>query len=172
MVPHSSSLDFSGQATIEAWVNPSSGVSAGTNNATIVTKFDPTVSTGWALTEEAGHPNIGSDSGSFSVAGNTTLQSGTWTHLAFVADGTTITAYANGTSIALYEGGLGGTLLNPRPGTITANQYEVEIGNWNPGNAMGVFYGAIDVVRIYARARTAAEICEDANRTWSNGTCI
>jgi len=33
-----------------------------------------------------------------------------------------------------------------------------------------MFYGAVDVVRIYARAKTAGEICVDANRTWSAGT--
>ncbi len=171
VVPHSATLDFGGATTIEAWVNPSSAANNATNNATLVTKLDPTSSNGWALTYQGGHPNIGSDTGFFTVAAMTPIPSGTWSHLAAVADGANITLYVNGVPVVLYQGGLTGTPVNPRPGTITANSYEVEIGNWNPGSASGVFNGAIDVVRIYARAKTAQEICADADRTWSAGIC-
>jgi len=171
VVPPSATLDFGGATTIEAWVNPSATASAATNNATLVTKFDPTSGNGWALTDESGYPNVGSDTGLFSVAAKTALPQGAWTHLAAVADGTDISLFVNGSPVVLYQGGLTGTPWSPRPGTFSSTTYEVEIGNWNPGNASGVFYGAIDVVRIYARAKTAQEICADANRSWSAGTC-
>jgi hypothetical protein len=50
------------------------------------------------------------------------------------------------------------------------------LGNHDPATTSvtperSAFYGDVDVLRIYARAKTSQEICGDANRMWSNGAC-
>ena len=76
----------------------------------------------------------------------TRLAQGTWTHLATTYDGTTLRVYVNGVQV----GSLAAT------GTIASSTGQVTIG----GNSVWgeYFAGAVDDVRIYNRALSAAEI--------------
>jgi len=77
---------------------------------------------------------------------------GTWVHVACVNDGTTTTLYVDGVMKATVAASNVSTT-----GALAA------IGNNSPdlGNP---WIGALDTVRVYARAKTAAEIAADATR--------
>ncbi|MDX1938038.1 MAG: LamG-like jellyroll fold domain-containing protein [Flavihumibacter sp.] len=82
------------------------------------------------------------------IANNINLN--TWYHLTAVKNGSTLTLYINGTQVATATGTIGAPsyTYNPKFGTMWANGW----GNYGPLN------GAIDELRIYNRALSAAEI--------------
>lgn len=94
-----------------------------------------------------------------SLAG-TPMTWGRWHHLAATYDGQVYRVYLNGVELAS-----GGTLhrekeripLDGATHPITVNDKPLTIGSFSQGYAY-VFRGAIDEVKIYARAKSAAEI--------------
>jgi hypothetical protein len=74
---------------------------------------------------------------------------------------------------------LNGAKANPDPLpplTIPSNTEILTIGNLNPAiqttsSSYAAFYGAIDVLRIYGRAKSPQEICADAGGTWATAAC-
>jgi hypothetical protein len=79
------------------------------------------------------------------------LTAGVWTHVACVHDGQGITLYIDGTVAATDSAGPLGT----------ASSEGSNIGGDNP-DGDDDFLGRIDELRIWSRARTAAEVCEAA----------
>ncbi|HYE06980.1 MAG TPA: LamG-like jellyroll fold domain-containing protein [Planctomycetota bacterium] len=88
------------------------------------------------------------------------IATGTWTHLAVVADETadTVTFYRNGVATKT----LANTWTMPDAGTAPLEIGRYSLGAW-------AFDGKIDDVRIYGRALTAAEIGNLANGRYANG---
>jgi hypothetical protein len=82
----------------------------------------------------------------------------TWTHVAVVNDGTTLTLYVNAVATTTAAGG--------DMGPLTSNLY---IGR----REQGVFSldGDLDEVKWWTVARTPAEICTDAGGTLAGTTC-
>jgi hypothetical protein len=83
----------------------------------------------------------------FEAAAPSALGLSTWTHLAQTWDGSTLRLYIDGAEVA----------TQPSPGTLITSTGQVRIG----GSSGQFFSGLIDEVRIYNRARTAAEIAAD-----------
>jgi hypothetical protein len=99
--------------------------------------------------------------------GGGTLTPGIWAHAAVVCSATGVTIYLDG--VRAHPDPLPPVTFTPGPDLLT-------IGNLNPERATisapyFAFYGAIDVLRIYGRARSPQEICADAGGTWSGNTC-
>lgn len=75
---------------------------------------------------------------------------GTWVHVACVNDGISVTLYANGVLAA----------TTPSAGVVLTSALTA-IGNNSPDLGSPLL-GAIDMLRVYSRAKTAAEIAADA----------
>ena len=85
--------------------------------------------------------------------GKTFTTLGTWVHLACINDGASTTLYVDGAVKTTTPG-----LIKVAPSTALA-----AIGNNSP--SLGdPWIGALDMLRVYARAKTAAEIALDAKR--------
>lgn len=151
-VADSPSLELSGGMTLEAWVEPTA---LGTDWRTVLVKEQPPDDLAYAL-----YANTGKTGPSAHVFTNdaerllkdaTVLAADRWTHLATSYDGTTLRLYVNGVQVA-------SAAVN---GLIAASNGALKIGGntiWNEW-----FAGAIDDVRVYKRALTAAEIKTDMN---------
>ena len=149
------SLRLTGSMTISAWINSSSFP---VDDAVIVSKKG---TTGFQLdtTKDLGTRTIGfkltNSTGADMIRyGLTTLQTGTWYHVAGVYDATaaTMTVYLDGVA---NNGAQLGSITSTQLGSTTT----VRIGR--RGNGGYYLAGRIDDVRIYDRALTAAEIQAD-----------
>jgi len=149
-IPDSPSLGLAAGMTLEAWVRPTTT----TGWRSVLVKERPG---GWVYSlysSDAGNRpssylRLKSDVG---LVGPAALPVGTWSHVATTYDGTTHRLYLNGTQVAsVNRSGKIGT--SPKPLRIGGNSV---FGEW--------FSGAIDEVRIYNRALTAAEISADRTR--------
>ena len=96
---------------------------------------------------------------------NTPMTWGIWQHVAATYDGKVYRLYLDGIEVAS-----GGTLCRGKRDTVpldgaahplTVNRNALTIGSFSKGYAY-VFKGVIDEVRIYSRAKTAAEILRAA----------
>ena len=81
------------------------------------------------------------------------IPTGVWTHVACTYGAGTTTIYING--VSQFQAGGGGALA-------TGGNTGVSIGGDNPAGSGSRLIGMIDQLRILSRARTAAEICADA----------
>jgi hypothetical protein len=81
------------------------------------------------------------------------IAANTWTHVACTYDGSTMTIYING--VMRFQGGGAGTIN-------TGGTSGVSIAADNPPGSGSQLVGLIDEVRVLDRARTATEICFDA----------
>ena len=145
LVPDSNYLDVTGSLTVEAWVKPDGGI--------LQKWFDFIVSkqmsgTGYALL------TLGTDSSehfqfetNVVVPGTSVPVIGQWTHVAGVWD--------NGQAKLYINGQLHSQRTAPNP--PTANPYDLWIGS-SPFGGDTNWRGSIDEVRIWAIARTEAEI--------------
>jgi hypothetical protein len=141
------SLDLTAGMTIEAWVNPTSG----TGWRSVVMKEDAN-GLAYALysannaSRPAGFVHTNVDQG---LNGTSAVPLNTWTHLAMTYDGATLRMFVNGVQVS----------STAMTGSVIATAGALRIG----GNAeWGEYYrGAIDELRIYNRALTAAEIQTD-----------
>jgi hypothetical protein len=62
----------------------------------------------------------------------------------------------------------------PSVTAVPASAFNLVLGNRSEGvgGDTYAFIGTIDAVRIYARAKTAAEICAAAERNWNGSSCL
>ena len=146
-VPHSESLNITGDITIGLWVNPGP---TQVSHADIISKHGP----GYFL-EQAGDMT-----NRFYLAWHytpalltgyhitTKLTANVGQHFVVVKSGATITHFVNGSQTA--------TGVGASP-TITPNTLPLMIGRWSSGGGRH-FHGLIDEVRIYNRALSAEEI--------------
>ena len=147
-VPGSASLALVSGMTIEAWVRPN--LLGGWRTVAL-----KETATGLAYAlyahDNAPHPAVTANFGGAdqSAVGLQALPIATWTHLAATYDGAVMTLYVNGTEVR----------TQPATGSFVQSAQPLSIG----GNAVWgeYFAGAIDQVRIYDRALSAAQI--DAN---------
>ncbi|HTI34124.1 MAG TPA: LamG-like jellyroll fold domain-containing protein, partial [Miltoncostaea sp.] len=147
-------LQMTGSMTVSAWVRSTAFPS---DDAAIVSKR---ATQGWQLdiTPDRGPRTIGfklsASGGDMFRYGQTTLQTGTWYHVAGVYDATarTMHVYLNG---QLDDGTLAGTVAAAQVNS-SAN---VDIGRRPSGGFLTT--GVIDDVRIYNRALSASEVLAD-----------
>jgi hypothetical protein len=149
------SLDLTSGLTLEAWVNPSTLNSSGSNWVAAVAKEHRNSSNdiAYALYAAAGtgtppalHLLIsGTDVG---VGGTSVLSLNTWTFLAGTYDGSTMRLYVNGTQVA----------SKGKSGAITTTTDPLRLGgDWSSE----MFTGLIDNVRVYNRALSSSELQSD-----------
>jgi hypothetical protein len=159
-VAASVSLDFITAGTIELWVRlddvsqgfVGSTVSRGTgNNDNNVLMNSSCGNMQTIYSTMGGTTNVTSDCN--------TIAGSTWTHIAVVNNGTTVTLYLNG----VFEKSAPGGYLGPIANGLYIGRREQGIFSMD---------GAIDEVKWWTVARSQAEICGDAGGAWQNGTCI
>jgi len=145
-VNSSASLNLVNALTLEAWVSPA--VSSGWR--TIMMKELDAIYELYASSNKGpgGGVNVG---GHKEVFSNTRLPTNTWSHVAVTWNGATLRLYVNGVQVA--SRAVAGTL------PTTSNPLRIG-GNANWGE---YFAGAIDEVRVYNRALSAAEVQSDMN---------
>jgi hypothetical protein len=145
-VNSSASLNLVNRLTLEAWVSPT--VSSGWRTI-IFKELDPVYELyASSSSGPVGGVNIG---GYQEVFSGTSLPTRTWSHVATTWDGATLRLYVNGVQVG--SKAVAGTL------PTTSNPLRIG-GNANWGE---YFAGAIDEVRVYNRALSAAEIQSDMN---------
>src|SRR5678816_1771512 len=97
----------------------------------------------------AGGGNFGT--GHFEVFGTASLAVNTWSHIAVTYDGANLRLYVNGTQVSSVA----------RTGTIPTSTNPLQLGG---DSIYGQYFaGAMDEVRIYNRALSAAEVVSDMN---------
>ena len=146
-VPNSSSLQLSSGMTLEAWVNPSTVNSAWRD---VIYKGNDNYYLE-ATSDNASKPNGGLIAGgSYANAyGTAALPANTWSFLTETYDGATLRLYLNGNQIA----------SQAATGNIASSTNPLQIGG--DGFYSQYFNGAIDNIRIYNTALTAAAIQTD-----------
>lgn len=151
VVPDAPALNLTAAITVEAWVKP--GKLKREAQYDIVNKASDRgpgyrfgIAWGGGLRFLSGH---GYGKKYWAVTSNPAtapLTRGIWHHIAATYDGQTYKLYLDGVEVA------------SRPGpTITINPKPLTIGSYSQGYAY-VFKGTIDEVKIYSRAKSAAEI--------------
>ena len=149
------------EATVEAWVRPSS-YPAEMILDHVVAKASATPGLGWAF--GMGQGRFGGYAGGMgNLQGNVPLN--VWSHIAAVWTPAGMLLYQNGRLLGMFE------RLTLRPGNEP-----LTIGNRHPSVATNsppfhAYFGDVDVIRVFNRARTAEEICADAARSWNGSTC-
>ena len=153
-VPSSSGIAFSGPFTVEGWINYDHLY--GVYGSVICAKGrDAEAAVDWALAVSSSYnlrPHVNTlDSGWTYFDGSTTLQPGTWYHVAMVYDGTTLTVYVNGVSDGSAD----------LSGDVQVTSGSLRIGAYAPINGSSskcFFPGKIDELTVYNRALEAPEI--------------
>jgi hypothetical protein len=163
-VPDSVSLNLTSALTVEGWVNPST-----------LNSLDQ----GWCAAVAKEHQNSGNDicyalyaaqgtgtgpalhvligSQDIGVGAPSVLPLNTWTFLAGIYDGTTLSIYVNGVLAASL----------PVSGAILVTSDPLRIGGDWSGE---MFTGIIDDVRIYNSALNQSQLQTDMNRIAANGS--
>jgi hypothetical protein len=156
-VPHHSSFELTWALTIEAWIRPTNV----SGYRSIFSKWDAVGGVNQRSYDVSLYPGgrcyllvspVGTDSGATFVLSSNAVPLNEWTHIAAVADGSTLKVYLNGLLDAEgeYYAGI-------YPGTNAAGIGGV-VGGATPGNSISRFAGRIDEPAIYGRALGAAEI--------------
>lgn len=142
------SLNINGSVSVFAWIKPTT--IHDTNNY-IFSRRGSSGTRGYALylNNTADHirayvVNAGGGAGDFD--GTTTIVPGTWYHVGFTSDGTTMKLFVNGV-----QDGSGGSI------SVVSTSINAYIGVYNTITAAWTFDGSIDDVRVYDRALTAPE---------------
>lgn len=156
-IADNNSLDLSSTFTIEAWLNPSG---AGSNNP----------QGGMIINKELNYEIARFQDGTirFALSSNGTswewvntgmvVPLNTWSHIAIVKDGTSVTGYLNGNSS--YSN-------SSQPSSLSTNSQIVWVGGRS--TASQYLNGQIDELRIWSTARTASEIKQNMfNKNLSN----
>ena len=152
-------LEATNQLTVEAWIRPTGNGTDGTYGGIIVNREGeyeiarfPDGSIRWAFANSS----LGwqwYDTGIVAKAGE-------WTHVAVVYDNGTVRTYRNG------------ELAHTQQGTGAIGDVSVDLDDFRIGGRQSTpygqnFAGAIDEVRVWNTARTAAEIRENHERVLS-----
>ena len=152
VIPANSNYDLTGGGTVEFWVNPST---LSSSFATILGNRGPG---GVRYSFHLSSAQIGLDNGTSMNTLDYAVPVNTWTHLAFVTDGTSSTTiYVNGISQGTITGSLGAA---PAGQTLTLG-----IAKNTAGPDDRPFSGGIDEVRIWNTQRTAANILGNMDNT-------
>jgi len=151
-VSFSSSPGYNNSAvTIEAWINSTSAA-----NEKVIACWGSSGNDNVQFRMQGGKLQFGIDAGGWSsVIGTTSINTGSWVHVAIVKSGTTVTLYVNGK-----QDGSGTIDRSPTVPTF-------RIGALYKGNALienHYFVGNIDEVRIWNYARQEASIKRHMNR--------
>ncbi|QMU76874.1 LamG domain-containing protein [Streptacidiphilus sp. PB12-B1b] len=138
-----------GACTFEAWVRPTMP------SGTIAATYDESRADGFHLGVNAsGRLWIGQGSGGWSVTGSQALTMGVYTHVAAVFDQLTVTLFVNGVSV-----GTGAVPVAVGPSCVDY------LGSRSvAGQVVEQFVGDIDEVRLWNRARTAADFADRGRR--------
>ncbi len=153
-VADNNALDFTNAFTLEAWVNPDVLTTSG-----LITKFgNGSSNRSFALlllsngTLEFSFSSNGSSENYIGSAGS--IQSGVWSHIAAVYDGSTMKIYING-------------VQDPNTLSISGNVFNstmpLLLGARNNGSIGLQFNGTLDEVRLWNVAKTAADIANNKN---------
>jgi hypothetical protein len=152
IIPASTKYDLT-SGTVEFWVNPSS---LSSTFSTVLGNRGPG---GVRYSFHLSSTQIGIDNGSGTLITFTpasAIPTNTWTHLAFVNDGTQTTIYING----LASGSIPGSFNN----SVTGQPMTLGAAN-TPGPNEGLFAGGIDEVRIWNIQRAAIDILDNVNNS-------
>ncbi len=163
VIPRSPSLAAMSAVTMEAWVSPSAVGTDGTLDRIIDKAMNAGYGLGLGAAPAAAFGRVCAKVvDSSTTCGATEVPTGGWSHVAATWDGATVSVYLNGQ--------LDGS--KARGGSIPASSVDLRLGNRSDGAGAASYWfrGAMDVVRIYNRAKTPAEICAAAGRTWSPAT--
>lgn len=154
-------LQLAGPLTACAWIRPAALPPVDPNRSYIVSKLVNPNGGGWRLaigrSAVAASPvnaamNVPDPDGGFHETKGGTMALDAWSHICAVFAGTTQSVFVDGMQVA----------SNATPaGRITLTNDEVRIGI--RGDGAGPYEGAVDDVRIYARALTLSEITALAN---------
>lgn len=147
MVPDSSSLDITGELTIEVWVNPSI-ISSNKKHPIAYKDMYPV---NYGLTIVGSEVRFSFLDGIHeTTTSGANIQADEWTHIAVVYNDSanSVVIYIDGTAVASqYE-----------YGSLPVNDLPVRVGT----NPLGDYFdGKMDELRIYKRALSAAEVQED-----------
>jgi hypothetical protein len=155
----SASLNSPAALTLEAWIRPSVVGTDGQGDRII----DKDLNVQYALSLGGG----GNGHLCFSLGNKDTcfgtIPVGTWTHVG----GT----WAGGTPIVYVDGSPAGTGPNFN-GPIPTSPQNLQLGDSTTAPSVSTrFQGEMRGVRIYSRAKTAAEMCAAAGHSWSGTMC-
>jgi hypothetical protein len=148
-IPANSLYDLS-SGTIEFWVNPTS------LSSTFSTVLGNRGTGGVRYTFDLSSTQIGIDNGSGVGTLDYSLPLATWTHLAFVNDGTQSTVYINGVPNGIIPGGFG---------PATGQPLTVGIAKNTSGPDTHPFAGGVDEVRIWNTQQSATAILNNMDST-------
>jgi glucose/arabinose dehydrogenase len=146
-IPDANSLDLTTRMTLEAWVRPTG---LGYWRAVMLKEQPGQLAYAlYASTDNDRPSGHVFTTGDMMLRGPSVLPANAWSHLAYTWDGATARMYVNGTQVASAA----------LTGTAKTSSLPLRIG----GNAVWGewFSGAIDEVRVYNRALSAAEIAVD-----------
>jgi len=138
--------------TVEAWINPT--VLDATNRAIVGLSTIGATATRFSF--HVSSTTIGMWNGSTFATIPATIPTGTWTHLAFVCDGTNTVVYINGVAQ--------GTPLTQAFGSAALTTLAVGVSK-NGGGDNEFFNGSIDEVRLWSTQQSSAEINANMNVT-------
>jgi len=159
-VPHSNSLNFEGDFTLEAWVKPLGPWTGGFPG--VIAKYYPT---GYLLgiensTKKWAFLLKSAESGWMTIHSDSEVEFGKWVHIVALRENGKMKMYINGTLQAE-------TATHNYP-LVPTNRFE--IGTWDN---LRFFNGTIDEVRVYQRALTEQEIFKHSHPSYpecSDGT--
>lgn len=147
-VPHSASLNFSGEITVSAWINPAR---VDLEQQSITSKGGGWNRAGWLLTlnnnKVRWHLGNGATEGMFDT--EKPIEPNKWTHVVALWKDGTMNVYINGAKDNYSASWASG---------LVANAYDLYIGKTD--NVPFQFNGMIDDVQIYSKALTDTEILE------------
>jgi hypothetical protein len=148
--PDSPSLNPVGtELTLEVWMKPTMTLSA--YRRPILSKGEYSL-----YLQTPGVTSIFCGGGPMPICANAQFPVGVWKHYAATLGSGTLRLYINGVEVASAPNH--GERINGSTSALTIGGYPLSAD--------------LDDVRIYARARTAAEICADAMRTWTGSACM
>jgi len=153
--PGNAAYDIS-SGTVEAWINPTT-LNA-TNMEIVGLRTDGATATRFSF--HVSSTAIGLWNGTAFMTIPATIPTGTWTHLAFVCDGTNTLVYINGVA--------SGTITQAF-GSATLATLAIGVSKNGGGSDNEYFNGGIDEVRLWSTQRTSAEINANMNGTLSGG---
>jgi uncharacterized protein (DUF362 family) len=143
LVSDASSLDISGELTLEAWIKPT----ALTSYHVIVAKRDNGASCNYQMSISATGEVLAFYNGVTEYRSTLVPTAGQWNYAAVVQTAGALTFYLNGQ-----------TQTMAGPASLTVNNQPVQIGGRSLGTIPEAFNGTIDEVRITNRALTPSEI--------------
>jgi len=159
-------IDWSRGLTIEVWVRFDELVRPSTYEIVSNTVADRgpgfRLMLSWAsLWLRSGEGGSGRTWGAGSDPSVTALRTGEWYHLAGTYDGSVFRVYVDGALVGESEPGL----------TLTPGEPTVWVGSYRAGFAYGLT-GAVDDLRLYSTARSAAQIVMDAKLGTAAGAAM